>query len=87
MARYLQKAVLALLTSVGGLLLAWQDLRAQEEPKKPTQTNNDFKRKLRMLSRRCSHGSNRTDYGFPGSRMLSFRRIRPFPPRIAGKTA
>jgi high affinity Mn2+ porin len=41
MRRDLQKAVLALLMSVSGLLLASQDLRAQEERKKPAPTGSD----------------------------------------------
>ena len=39
--RYLQKAVWALLICVSGLLLASEDLRAQEEPKKTAQTDTD----------------------------------------------
>jgi len=39
--RYLQKAVGALLICVSGLLLASEDLRAQEEPKKTAQTDTD----------------------------------------------
>ena len=39
--RYLQNAVWALLICVGGLLLATEDLRAQEEPKKTAQTDTD----------------------------------------------
>ena len=39
--RYLQKAVWALLICGSGLLLASEDLRAQEEPKKTAQTDTD----------------------------------------------